>query len=121
MSYTGNQTNSKDFLDILQALKKNIMKDCNVAEVAVVNQIGTESVTCKICNTDESVVAYPVQGLTLEVGDVVVLIFCNTDFRTNLERLKNGAGIIENSEIPAHSKSYGIILSILYRKEEQET
>ena len=41
-NYKGNEVNSKDFLEILFALKNNIMKDLNVCEVAQIESISND-------------------------------------------------------------------------------
>ena len=117
-NYKGNEVNSKDFLEILFALKNNIMKDLNVCEVAQIESISSEIYKCKILSTDEVITAIPLQNLQIAQNDVVVILFSNTDFRTNLKRIQNdNAGITDNT-LNLHNKSFGIIIGILYHKEE---
>ena len=117
-NYKGNEVNSKDFLEILFALKNNIMKDLNVCEVAQIESISSEIYKCKILSTDEVITAIPLQNLQIAQNDVVVILFSNTDFRTNLKRIQNdNAGITDNT-LNLHNKSFGIIMGILYHKEE---
>lgn len=119
-NYKGNEVNSKDFLEILFALKNNIMKDLNVCEVAQIENIANDYCVCKILSTDEIITAIPLQNLELAVNDVVVLLFSNSDFRTNLTRIKNGNTSITNDITNTHTKSFGIIIGILYHKEESK-
>ena len=117
-NYKGNEVNSKDFLEILFALKNNIMKDLNVCEVAQIESISDEIYKCKILSTDEVITAIPLQNLTISQNDVVVILFSNTDFRTNLKRIQNDNAAITDDTLNLHNKSFGIIMGILYHKEE---
>ena len=117
-NYKGNEVNSKDFLEILFALKNNIMKDLNVCEVAQIESISNEIYKCKILSTDEVITAVPLQNLQIVQNDVVVILFSNTDFRTNLKRIQNDNAAITDDTLNLHNKSFGIIIGILYHKEE---
>lgn len=117
-NYKGNEVNSKDFLEILFALKNNIMKDLNVCEVAQIESISNEIYKCKILSTDEVITAIPLQNLQIGQNDVVVILFSNTDFRTNLKRIQNDNAAITDDTLNLHNKSFGIIIGILYHKEE---
>ena len=117
-NYKGNEVNSKDFLEILFALKNNIMKDLNVCEVAQIESISNEIYKCKILSTDEVITAIPLQNLQIVQNDVVVILFSNTDFRTNLKRIQNDNTAIIDDTLNLHNKSFGIIIGILYHKEE---
>lgn len=117
-NYKGNEVNSKDFLEILFALKNNIMKDLNVCEVAQIESISSGIYKCKILSTDEVITAIPLQNLQIAQNDVVVILFSNTDFRTNLKRIQNNNIGITDDTLNLHNKSFGIIMGILYHKEE---
>ena len=117
-NYKGNEVNSKDFLEILFALKNNIMKDLNVCEVAQIESISSGIYKCKILSTDEVITAVPLQNLQIVQNDVVVILFSNTDFRTNLKRIQNDNTAITDDTLNLHNKSFGIIIGILYHKEE---
>ena len=117
-NYKGNEVNSKDFLEILFALKNNIMKDLNVCEVAQIESISSEIYKCKILSTDEVITAIPLQNLQIAQNDVVVILFSNTDFRTNLKRIQHDNTAITDNTLNLHNKSFGIIMGILYHKEE---
>ena len=117
-NYKGNEVNSKDFLEILFALKNNIMKDLNVCEVAQIESISNDIYKCKILSTDEVITAIPLQNLQIAQNDVVVILFSNTDFRTNLKRIQNDNAAITDDTLNLHNKSFGIIMGILYHKEE---
>ena len=117
-NYKGNEVNSKDFLEILFALKNNIMKDLNVCEVAQIESISSEIYKCKILSTNEVITAIPLQNLQIAQNDVVVILFSNTDFRTNLKRIQHDNDGITDDTLNLHNKSFGIIMGILYHKEE---
>ena len=118
--YQGNKTNTKDFLEILEAAIGNSMRNCNVAEVAKVISINEDEILCEVLSTGEKLTAVPISTLDLLVDDVVGIIFTNTDFRANLKQIKAGAGTnkIKNPEL--HRKSFGIIFGLIYRKEITE-
>ena len=50
-----------------------------------------------------------IEGLTLHVNDTVVVVFCDTDFRINLKKIKSHM-VISETENNLHSMSYGIII-----------
>ena len=102
-----------DFLRVLIALKNNIMVDCNVCELAKVESISSDTYNCKIFSTNGTIQAKALKDLEISVDDIVLVIFTNTDYRTNLTRAKNNqATEVINSE-KMHNKSYGIIIGIL--------
>lgn len=118
--YQGNKTNTKDFLEILEAAIGNSMRNCNVAEVARIISINEDEILCEVLSTGEKLTAVPISTLELLVDDVVGIIFTNTDFRANLKQIKAGAETnkIKNPEL--HRKAFGIIFGLIYRKEITE-
>lgn len=114
-NYTGNKNASSDFLRVLMALKKNTMFDTHVAEVCRVTQINDDSVLCTSITDGSLVTAITVQGLTVNLLDIVLIIYTDLDFRANLKLLKQNRVVspLENPET-YHSKSFGIITNIIY-------
>ena len=108
--YQGNKTNTKDFLEILEAAIGNSMRNCNVAEVARVISTGDE-ILCEVLSTGEKLTAVPISTLELLVDDVVGIIFTNTDFRAS--RLKQERGRIK-SKIPNYTENRSELYSGLY-------
>ena len=83
-NYKGNEVNSKDFLEILFALKNNIMKDLNVCEVAQIESISSGIYKCKILSTDEVITAIPLQNLTIRtyINLSIILKYSFCDSKT---------------------------------------
>lgn len=120
-------TTSSDFLRVLLALKENIMRDLNVADVCeVMLKNSDDSWQCRSITDNASIIAYPFQNLKLEVGDYVAVLFTNIDFRSNLVRIKSGKTSQNVDSDERHSKTNAIVLGIIYttrdldKNEEEE-
>ena len=118
-SGTGNRVTNDDFLQVLLALKKNIMNNTGVAEVAQIVNVKEDFYSCKILSTGMTVPGYSLKGLNVNVNDIIVLIFTDTDFRSNLKRIKKGQPSQEITQEVLHTKDCGIIIGILYKEDEQ--
>ena len=113
----GNETFSSDFLQVLLALKSNIMQDTHCSNLAIVKSIDS-SITCRLLNSDTKIVCTSLQGLELKKDDCVLVTFVDEDFRTNLSRLKSGKETVNTTLKSQHSIDFGIITGIVYRKGE---
>lgn len=115
---TGNSIKTSDFMRVLLTLKDNIMNANNVAEICQVDSINNDEIV-SFCINDSSkkIICTKLQNLDIQVNDIVLVIFTNTDFRKNLTKLKKGYQIqnIQKSEL--HSLSYGVVIGLIYRKE----
>lgn len=112
----GNDTQNTSFLDVCLALKSNIFKTLNVADVYIVREINKDSYKCEsICNENVSIQSLCLQNITPEVGDVVLVLFTNTDFRAKLNTYKVGQSSSSSISTLYHEKSYGIIIGIIYK------
>ena len=110
----GNNFVSSDFLRVLKALKENILIEINVADICQVTAInGVEEYIWKSITDESMITALTLEGETINVGDLVVVIFINGDFRTNLKRLKAGlvSQAIESNQ--RHSKAFGVIIKVI--------
>lgn len=111
--YTGNQVISGDFLRVLEALKGNINRNLNVAELAIIktkNDDGTYS--CSLLNHPDTLInCYSLPDDNFEIETLVVILFINSDFRTNIKTYLSGKITKEVEDKILHSKDYGIILS----------
>ena len=111
--YTGNQVISGDFLRVLEALKGNINRNLNVAELAVVktkNNDGTYS--CSLLNHPDTLInCYTLPGDDAELDSLVIILFINSDFRTIIKTYLSGKITKDVEDKILHSKDYGIILS----------
>lgn len=118
--YKGNKNSTSAFLEVLMALKENINKDLNVAEIGRVVNINEDKIKVQLLNnSDQRLICYKLKGLVLDVNDYVLIVFTNSDFRSNLNKIKNNKlpQNIENEQW--HSTNYGIIIGVIYKEEEE--
>lgn len=116
-----NDINDGSFLSVLLTLKENIMFNLNVAEVMVVERIDEDKVICHDINNDTHTwTCFKLKGLEVNEDDLVVVIFTNTDFRTNLKKVQNDSQTQNGNPECLHSKDCGIIIGILYQKGGEE-
>lgn len=109
---TGNKTDNPDFLKVLLTLKANIMKDLNVCEICKVVDISKDSyVVNPINNTKEKLYCKTITNSTINKGDLVLVIFTNSDYRLNLKKIKAGEKPQEVAQTDLHSRNYGVIIA----------
>lgn len=121
MQVSGNKTVSSDFLRVLLALKKNTMRDNNVAEVCLVQDISQSEIRCNTLSSDSVIVCEKLQDLEIQKNDVVLVVFTNTDFRQNLKRIKSNQKSVKNQDEILHSLNYGVVIGLIYRKNQEES
>ena len=115
----GNETTSSDFLRVLLALKANVMKDTHVADVCKVTSTksdmdGLTSYMCtSIDNSNISFQTYALSNIAINIGDYVLVLFCDDDFRANYRRAKRGQALQNTDTTQKHSMSYGIIIGTI--------
>lgn len=115
----GNNTENSSFLDVCFALKNNVFRTLNVADVCVVREINEESLRCEyITDSNTSIECVKLQGLDIKVSDVVLVIFTNNDFRASLNAFKAGQSNTNSKTTSYHEKTYGIVVGLIYRKSE---
>lgn len=111
---TGNNVQDNDFFRLLLALKNNIMRATNVAELAIVEKVSDKEIICSMLNdSNKKITCVKFKDLMIAKNDIVLVIFTNTDFRTNLKRVKNNQSAQTIEEKDLHSKSYGVIAGII--------
>ncbi len=108
---------SSDFLRVLLALKENIMKDINVAEVCRVQSIVKNNYLCESLADSTLVNAICMSGVTANVGDFVVIVFCNRDFRANLSIASFSRAFRETDNNQRHSNAFGVIIGKVLEEE----
>ena len=115
-----NENGSSSFTDLIDALRNNIMRNTNVADLVQVIQIndGTYKVQ-SITNTEVIIDCISLSGLTFQVNDIALILFTKNDFKTNLTKIKNGQTIATTDNKIMHSKAYGILIGLVYRKETE--
>ena len=113
-----NKNVTSDFMRVLLALKDNVFNDLNVADVCTVESVLEETILCRTLSDKLLVSAIPLKDLEILVGDIVLVVFCNSDFRGILQKIKTGQTYNSITEETLHSKSYGVIVGIVYRTGE---
>lgn len=119
----GNNNTDASFLDVLFALKDNIMKDLNVADIVTVISVDDDNrkFRCKLlANPNLQVECTNLQSLEVKVNDVMLAVFTTSDFRTNLSKVKNDQQLLKIENQTLHSKNYGVLVGLIYRKETEE-
>lgn len=107
----GNRNQTNNLLDLLLALKENIMRDTSVADFGKVTKVSEDGkYICDLINTNETVVCISF-GISASVDDVVLILFTDTDFRVNLKSIQQGRESSEVNTVHRHSKNYGVIIS----------
>lgn len=111
----GNKFVSADFLRVLKALKENILLEINVADVFQVVSVSEQNeYLCKSITDGATISAISLDiNDIIQVGDFVLVVFTNTDFRVNLRRIKSGLTPLEYESIEKHSKAFGVIVKII--------
>lgn len=116
---TGNKNLNDGFLDVLMALKKNTMKNIRVAEIGIVEDV--ISLKCSLLNNPSLFIqCAKLTSLELNKGDVVLIIFTDTDFRSNLKRVNDNLKPLEVTEVN-HSINYGVVIGIIKENKENAT
>lgn len=116
--YTGNQFSHSDLIRVLLQLKTITISSIKVAEVCKVVNINNNEIRCLTINTNETIYCNKLQDLVLQKNDIVLVIFTDTDFRQNLEKIKKEATTqIIDSKTNLHQISFGIVVGLIYRKE----
>lgn len=117
MNESGGKYVSSDFLKVLLALKKNVMKDTNVADVCIVNKVDDSIYCAPVNNSNVTIVCDKLNNLNVSQNDIVVVLYMNSDFRQNLKRFKQNQPLMNVNSEQMHSLNYGVIIGIIYKKE----
>lgn len=114
MQETEQNNVSSDFLRVLLALKSNILKDTNVADVCKVMQKNSDgSWSCQSLNDSSMVAAQNIVDLDLAVGDFVCVLYIDQPYRSNLLKAISRQPTKSLTE-ERHSKSAGLIIAVVY-------
>lgn len=116
---SGNKSNQGSFLDVMMALKRNVMRDLNVADLVQITQVGTSIKASLLTNPTQVIECVTLQNLDIQQNDIALAIFTNTDFRVNLEKYKNGQKIQKLDNSTLHSKNAAVIVGLVYRKQTE--
>lgn len=115
----GNKNTDASFFDVCEALKGNIMRTINVAELVTITAVDHEKsiYRCSILSHPEQICeCTKLQSLDVQLNDVMLVVFTSSDFRTNLLKVKNEQTITDIGTKTLHSKNYGVLVGLVYRK-----
>ena len=116
--YTGNKTSKHTLVDVALITKQTTMKDTNVAEICKVLAINDNGIKVSSINFEEQLYCTALQNLDVQINDIVLVVYTNTDYRINLSRIKAGQSLQTLNNNTLHSKNFGVIIGLIYRKEE---
>lgn len=116
---TGNEFTNSDFLEVLLVLKENVMRAICCNEVCQVIGID-EEIACRILSSGETVNCIALENLNVNKNDIVLIAFCDTDFRANLNRIKKGKDPQYSKQEVIHTRDAGVIIGIVYSQGGQE-
>lgn len=109
-----NTTENVDLIKLIYALKENVLKDCHVAGIYKVEAVHQEkdpvTYSCRSITNNNVVVAYKLRDLPVLKNDLVLILYCDDDFRANYRRLGNNQPITDVNTKEKHSLSYGVII-----------
>lgn len=119
MAQHGNDSENSSFLDVCFALKNNVFRTLNVADVCVVREINGDALRCEyITDASTNIECTKLDGLDIKVNDVVLVVFTSNDFRASLNAFKANQANTDAKTLTFHEKSYGVIVGLIYRKPE---
>lgn len=111
---TGNKVVSSDFLKVLLTLKNTIKKELNVAELGIVQRIDNDNIYCTLLNNNQiNIQCIKLKDLELNIGDCVLIIFTNSNFKVNLLKYRNNqvTQVLNTNEL--HTTNNGVIIGII--------
>lgn len=109
---------AQQLTDIAMIIKQTTMKAMCCAEVGQVLQM-TDDVVCMykcelLTNASITVMCDAIKEAKVSVGSRVLIIFCDTDFRNSLRKLRLGyAADSGPHSAELHSSSYGLIIGTI--------
>lgn len=111
---------SADLLKVLLKLESKTMKDIHVASICKVVSVDEPTVSVKpyplLYNESEKVIkCYYLEGLHLNVNDIVVVLYTDREYSQVLKQLKmrqEPSKLNKSSEL--HSEKYGIIIGLIH-------
>lgn len=114
--HSGRDTNDSDLMEVLMALKANIMRDLHVGTFAIVKKVDPVQVEFfpKIDGEEDKLVEVECTIQEVYVNDVVYVVFADRNFLPALRRLKKGQKMTTmQNDSDLHSEKYGIAIAKL--------
>lgn len=113
-----NDYTSKDPIKTFELMKSNISASISVCRIAKITSVNDDLILCQDLNDKQMqipVIAHTnnVLDADLVVDKIVCILFTDTDYRTNLNRAKNGLSMIQTKLKTTHNINYGIIIGII--------
>lgn len=110
---------AQQLTDVAMTIKNATMKSMCCAEVGQVLQLIEHATVCMykcelLTNSSITVMCDALKEAKVSVGSRVLIIFCDTDFRSSLRKIRKGYAADSgphSSEL--HSSSYGIIIGTI--------
>ena len=111
---------SDDLMDFAKAIIDNVMRNLHVAALGIVTKVTTNDIYVKVVPTNENETEKEISVINgtseeLQKDDVVLVLFLDSDFRTNLEQIKanNTKNLQKNKNLEKHTEKFGIIINKL--------
>lgn len=109
-----------DDLEVLLALKRNILRDLKVASLGIVKSIKDNIIKVNLfpTYTNESEITidcYCLKNLEVNKDNVVLVLFLDRNFIQNLNQKNNNQQLtkVDSKNIELHSLKYGVIIGII--------
>lgn len=109
-----------DDLEVLLALKRNILRDLKVASLGIVKSIKDNIIKVNLfpTYTNESEITidcYCLKNLEVNKDNVVLVLFLDRNFIQNLNQKNNNQQLtkIDSNNIELHSLKYGVVIGII--------
>lgn len=114
----GNQAIDNSLTSIILLLKQNILKSTHCADIVKVLSQKNDKYQCSRLNNDETLIdCYALQNLTITEGSLCLVLYCDTDIWTNVERMKTTGKTNNIVESDFHSLNNGVIIGVIYQNE----
>lgn len=109
-----------DDLEVLLALKRNILRDLKVASLGIVKSIKDNIIKVNLfpTYTNESEITidcYCLKNLEVNKDNVVLVLFLDRNFIQNLNQKNNNQRLtkVDSKNIELHSLKYGVVIGII--------
>lgn len=114
----GNRVTDNSLTSIILLLKQNILKSTHCADVVKVLSQKNSKYQCSRLNNDETIIeCYALQNLNIVEGSLCLVLYCDADIQTNIERMKTTGKTNNIDESEFHSLNNGVIVGIIYQNE----